>query len=345
MSSVTPVPLRPTGHGGGRLTARDAWSTGRAVGARPLARETFVRFRYGDGFSHARALGLQLSLTAIPLVIALVGLSNELSSGTLGLLLRRTVLALTPGASDALLKQALNPLSDAGDDRGAELALWLGLLVALLSLITAMGQLERGANRIYGIQRDRPSVAKYRRAALLAVLAGLPAMAGTLLLVSAAAFGRAVEQLYGVDDDTVSGLAWPAGAALMLLAVVLMLRRGPRRDQPSWSYLVIGGATALVVWLLLTGLLGYYLQLSAGLGSVYGPLTGVLALLLWAQLTADAIFLGLALCAQLEAAAAGQLIAAAPDHQQQGERPAETCHRAHQPAAARTDPTRWTGAR
>ncbi len=38
-----------------------------------------------------------------------------------------------------------------------------------------------------------------------------------------------------------------------------------------------------------------------------------MALLLWAQPTAGAIFLGLALSAQLEAAAAGQLEAAAPD--------------------------------
>ncbi len=313
MSSVTPVPEVRTSPAGQRLTARGAWSTARAAGARPVGTETFVRFRYGDGFSSARALGLQLSLTAIPLVIAVVGLSNELSSGTLGLLLRRTVLALTPGASDALLTRALEPLSDAGDERGAELALWLGLLFALVSLTTGMGQVERGVNRIYGIQRDRPTPVKYLRAALLAGCAGLPAMVGFLVLVSAAAFGEAVEQVYGIDDDTVSVLAWPPGAGLMLLGIVLMFRRAPRRDQPAWSFLAIGGGAALLVWLLLTGLLAYYLHLSAGLGSVYGPLTGVMALLLWAQLTAGAIFLGLALCAQLEAAAAGQHEAAVPD--------------------------------
>ena len=36
-------------------------------------------------------------------------------------------------------------------------------------------------------------------------------------------------------------------------------------------------------------------------GSTYGPLTGVMALLLWANLTSIAIFLGIAFCAQLEA--------------------------------------------
>jgi uncharacterized BrkB/YihY/UPF0761 family membrane protein len=231
----------------------------------------------------------------------------------LGLLLRRTLLSLTPGASDALLRRALSPLSDAGNDTGAELALWLGMGFSLLALTTAMGQLERGANRIYGIQRDRPSLVKYRRAALLAALAGLPAMAGSLILVAAPAFGDVVEQVSGIDDDAVSALAWPTGAGLMLGAVVIMLRHSPRREQPSWSWLVIGSAAVLVSWMLLTALLASYLGVSTKLGSVYGPLTGVMALLLWAQLTSAALFLGLAVCAQMEAAAAGHPHAAAPD--------------------------------
>jgi uncharacterized BrkB/YihY/UPF0761 family membrane protein len=47
------------------------------------------------------------------------------------------------------------------------------------------------------------------------------------------------------------------------------------------------------------------LQLSGNFGVVYSPLTGVMALLLWSQLTSIAIFLGLALTAQLEAQRAG----------------------------------------
>ncbi len=58
-----------------------------------------------------------------PALITLVGLSNVLNCGTLGLVLRRTLLSLTPGASNQLVAQALGPLSDAGDDAGAELAL------------------------------------------------------------------------------------------------------------------------------------------------------------------------------------------------------------------------------
>ncbi len=50
-------------------------------------------------------------------------------------------------------------------------ALWLGLGFAVLNLASAMAQIERGANRIYGIERDRPFVRKYGRALALAFTA------------------------------------------------------------------------------------------------------------------------------------------------------------------------------
>lgn len=297
MSSVDPVPELALS-GLGRLTARDAALTVRRYGVLTLAREAFVRFRYGDGFSHSRALGLQLTITAIPLVIATIGLSNALRTEFVGRLLRRTLLELTPGASDALIRATISPFQD--DVEGDVVALVLGLVVALTALTTAMGQVERGANRIYGIGRDRPTLAKYRRAFVMAVLTGLPAMAGFAVLVAADPFSEAVDSLLGVDDDGVSLLVRALGAVLLLGAITLMLRHAPARQQPGWSLLALGGLVALIMWIMLTAALAGALSLAADIGTVYGPLTGVMALLLWAQLTSAAIFLGFAVSAQLE---------------------------------------------
>jgi uncharacterized BrkB/YihY/UPF0761 family membrane protein len=62
---------------------------------------------------------------------------------------------------------------------------------------------------------------------------------------------------------------------------------------------------ALALWLLCTYGLSIYVQTSDSFGATYGPLTGVVALLLWANLTSISLFLGIALCAQLEAVRAG----------------------------------------
>jgi uncharacterized BrkB/YihY/UPF0761 family membrane protein len=304
MSSVTPVPELALSDVG-PLTPRKAFAAVRRHGLWPLTRESLVRFRYGDGFSHSRALGLQLALAAVPLVIAGVGLATELRTESLGVLLRRTILELTPGASKALVRDALSPFAETPE--GNLLALLLALVVALAALTSGMGQLERGANRIYGIQRDRPSTVKYGRALGLAVVAGLPAMAGFVLLVTADAFAEAVESVYGLDDELVLLLTHPLAAALLLGAITMMLRRSPARQQPSWSLLALGGLLALVLWVGLTALLGGFLSVASEIGSIYGPLTGVMALLVWAQLTAAAIFLALAVSAEVEAAYVGRL--------------------------------------
>lgn len=284
---------------GEELGADDAWRVGRRVGW-SLWPTALRRFRLGDGFSHARALGMQLALAFMPLVIAVVGLSGVLGTERAGAVLRLTLIGLAPGASGPLLRGLLaRPV--AGTDGGSDLALWAGLLVALVALVTAMGQVERGVNRVYGIEYDRPTIVKYRRALVLALTAGLPAMAGFGLLVAAPHVGDATERVYGLDDDIVVALAIPTGVVLLLVALTAMLRHAPHRRQPGWSWLALGTGVALCLWLAFTGMLVGYVTVSGVFGAVYGPLTGVIALLLWAQLTAVAVLYGASVAAELEA--------------------------------------------
>jgi uncharacterized BrkB/YihY/UPF0761 family membrane protein len=57
---------------------------------------------------------------------------------------------------------------------------------------------------------------------------------------------------------------------------------------------------AAVLWLAFTGLLAVYFVVDKQLGQTYGPLLGIIGLLLWAYLTSIALYLGLAFAAQLE---------------------------------------------
>ena len=53
------------------------------------------------------------------------------------------------------------------------------------------------------------------------------------------------------------------------------------------------------------GLLALYINATDSFGATYGPLAGTIGVLLWSFLTSIALFLGLALAAQLEAVRAG----------------------------------------
>jgi YihY family inner membrane protein len=196
---------------------------------------------------------------------------------------------------------------------GGTLALWFGLVFALVALTTAMGQVERGANRIYGIQRDRPFPRKYGRAFVMALCAGLPAVLGFVVLLAGAEVSRAVDAVYDVDARVVEGLRWPVGVLLVMLSYTVVFKKAPRRYQPGYSWLAFGSAVSLLLWLTFTALLVLYVSKSSTFGSIYGPITGVMALLLWALFTSVALFLGIAFAAQLEAVRGGVRGGAGPD--------------------------------
>jgi uncharacterized BrkB/YihY/UPF0761 family membrane protein len=114
---------------------------------------------------------------------------------------------------------------------------------------------------------------------------------------------------YGWSDrtvDTWNVLRWPAGLALLVLTIAVLLDHAPRRRQPALSWLALGSGIAVLLSALATGGLAAYVSLSGSFGSVYGPLAGVFALLLWALLSSIAFFYGTAVCAQLEALRAGE---------------------------------------
>lgn len=307
MTTARTVPVT-TELDGDELDAEDAWHLARRHGLWTVAVGSFVRFRYGDGFTHSRALALQACLALVPFLLALTGLAADLDESRIAQVVASTADGVSPGhGSGDALASALGG-GDSSEDAG-ELALTGGLVLSLLSMIAAMGQVERGANRIYGIRRDRPALHKYGRAAVLTALLALPVGLGFLLLVGGHAFADAMVDAYGWSDrDRLvwNLVRWPAGAALAVLAIAVLLDHAPRRRQPALSWLALGGAVAVGLSLLATGALAAYVGLSGSFGSTYGPLAGIVALLLWALLASVSFFFGVAVCAQLEALRAGE---------------------------------------
>jgi YihY family inner membrane protein len=100
-------------------------------------------------------------------------------------------------------------------------------------------------------------------------------------------------------------LRWPIGLVALVVAVTVLFKFAPRRRQPGLTWLGLGAAGTVVVWLAVSGLLALYIAESGNFGDTYGPLTAVIALLLWANVTGMALLGGMALAAQLEAVRAG----------------------------------------
>jgi YihY family inner membrane protein len=166
-----------------------------------------------------------------------------------------------------------------------------------------MGQIERALNRLYGIEQDRPTVQKYGRAFLLALTAGVLSTAAFAMF----ALGHGIGE--GFNDDTVRQIwkvvRWPLALVLMMAAIALLFRWSPRRHQPEWSWLAFGSTVSVLLWSIATLGLGLFFEASTTFSTTYGPLAGMIALLLWSLLSSIAILFGAAIAVQLEAVRAG----------------------------------------
>ncbi len=284
------------------LTGDDAWDVLSRTGRGRLMKDAFQRLRWSDGFSHARSLAFATTLVIMQSLIAIVGLASALGEGKISQLIVRSLQTAVPGPAGKVLTQAVNQAHQASSSHQYT-ALIVGLVGSLITGATAMGQLERGLNRLYGIEQDRPTLQKYGRAFVLALTAGVLASAAFASL----ALGRAIASGLGSDLAITlwNVLRWPAALLLTAGAVALLFRWSPRRRQPGWSWLAFGAMVSMVFWALSTLALALFFQISSTFGQTYGPLAGIVALMVWALLSAISLLYGASVAAQLEAVRSG----------------------------------------
>ncbi len=295
MSTATPVPETVD------LDGDDARHTLRTTATWPLVRDTIDRLRWADGFSHARATAFQVVLTIVPGMLVLVAVASRLHWESLSSAIIRSIESIAPGEASQVFRDAFDRGSEAGASSDWA-AIAAGSVALIVSGTTAFGQVERTANRIYGVEADRPSAQKYLHGFVMMISAGL--FLG--LYFGAIGLGSG----WGPADDGAAHwwwavARWPLGALCLGIAITVIFRFAPRRRQPTWGWLVSGTLLAIAGVVLVSLLLSGYLAASGSFGETYGPLAGFLGLLLWSYLSCLAVYVGLAFAAQLEAVRAG----------------------------------------
>ena len=284
-----------------KLTGDDATETLSRVGRGALMRDAFLRLRWSDGFSHARSMAYATTLIFVQGVIALVGLASVVGAGGVRDLIVNTLRAVAPGPTGQVLTEAAGQAQQAGSAH--PVALILGTIGAAFTSAVLMGQIERALNRLYGVEQDRPTLHKYGRAVLLALSAGVV----LVIAVVALALGRDIGQSLGSPGVATvwSIVRWPLALILLGMGTAVLFRHAPRRRQPGWSWLAFGAAVSVALLLIVTVGLDLMFRLSSTFGATYGPLAGIVALMLWALAASISFLYGAALSAQLEAVRAG----------------------------------------
>jgi YihY family inner membrane protein len=284
------------------LDGEDAIATLRRARPSRLLADSFRRLRFADGFSHSRAMAFQLVLTLIPGAIVVVAAAAQLRWTTLSESIVRMTRSLAPGPAGEVFQSAFGQGTQTATGHAGVAPLFFGVIAFLVAGTTAFGQIERAANRIYGVEADRPTLRKYGLAA------GLMLSAGVLVVGSVAIIGLGegwVTSKTNSLDDIWAVARWPIAAALLTLAYAMILRISPRRRQPRLSWLAAGALLGVLGAIAVSLLFHLYLHASKGLGQTYGPLAGFIGVMLWAYLSCIVLFAGIAFAAELEAVRAG----------------------------------------
>jgi membrane protein len=246
----------------------------------------------------AAGLALYALLAAFPALAAVVSLYGLFASPEQIASQFETLRGVLPQQATEILTGALTSLaSRQGQALGVGAV--LGFVLALWSARKGMDALMKAMNIAYDEEEHRG----FFRRVLVSLAFTLGAVVGFVLIV---AFGVAVPlvleslSLPGPLDVVVSALRWALMWLIIVLALAVVYRYAPDRDEPKWRWVTWGSAIAATLWIVGSALFTLYVRNSASYGETYGALGGVVVLLLWLYLTGFIVMLGAEINSELE---------------------------------------------
>ena len=201
--------------------------------------------------------------------------------------------SVMPQQATQLLGKSLNRLSS-HPSAGLTMTI-IGLVLALWSTTGAMTSYMAGLNIAY--ERDETRGFVRRRLVALAMVACIGA--AFLLVAVLLIFGPTIEHYVGQTLGIQGALGyvwwaaqWPILLLGLLAAFATLLYLGPNVEQPRWSFLSIGTATAVLVWLVVSGVFAFYTSHFSSYNKTWGSLAAVVVMLVWLWLTSLALLFG-----------------------------------------------------
>lgn len=175
----------------------------------------------------------------------------------------------------------------------------LAVVLALWTASSGMANLIKAVNLAYDEEDKRNFLVRRGLAFLLSL--------GAIVLLSAIAFAVTavfpwLSDLTGSATAAGAGqvLAWILAGAAFALALAVLYRVAPHRDNPEWKWVTLGSIVALTLWLGATILFRLYVANFGTYNETYGSLAAVVILLFWLYITSFVVLLGAQINAESE---------------------------------------------
>jgi membrane protein len=260
------------------------------VSIKKLFKELWQKMSADDIFGNAAQLAYYFLLALFPLLIFLAGLLAYLPVPDLfGKILSSLSRVMPPEA----LKLISDNLKDVvGRQHGGLLS--FGILGAIWAASAGVSAIIGQLNNVYDVEETRP----YWRVKLISI--GLTvAFAFLMLLASSLVFfgdfiGAWMSQHFGYGG--IIAMLWKIGKwvvalAALFIALEVVYYFGPDVKQ-DWKWITPGSVLAVVIWLLASFGLSFYVSRFADYNATYGSLGAVIILMLWFYITGLIMLLG-----------------------------------------------------
>ena len=171
----------------------------------------------------------------------------------------------------------------------------IGFILALWSTTGAMTTYMAGLNIAYGRDETRSFLRKRLLALAMAACMGAAFLLVAVLLI----FGPVIQHYLGQALGIPGALGyvwwaaqWPILLVGLLAAFATLLYLGPNVDQRRWSFLTVGTAATVGVWLAISGLFAFYTAHFGSYNKTWGSLAAVIVMLTWLWLSSLALLFG-----------------------------------------------------
>ena len=232
----------------------------------------------------AAAMAYYFFLAIFPALIAVVGVMGIAAVDTGGLI--ESLKSSLPGGAGQALTSAVAS-ADEPSQAASVAATVLGIGLALWSASSGMAALQTGLNVAYDVDTDRRFLKK-RGVALL-------------LLLAALLLGGVPSPFFAFGESAIfTILGWFLTVAAVMVLFSIFYYLGPNRERPDWRWVSAGGVVGALLWIVASVGLGFYISNFNDYGKTYGPLSGVVVLVLWLYLSSIAVLIGGELNSELE---------------------------------------------
>jgi membrane protein len=265
------------------------WSLG-GLTVVELARRVAFSIKEDEMMERAASLSYYFLFALFPTLLFLTAMLGLLPVPGLWDTLMTYAAQVLPGDAATLVNRTVSEVLR-GASRGL---LSVGVLAALWGASSGMASIVLALNVAYDVTDLRPWWLRRLIALALTIAFSVFTLVALLLLVFGERIGEAVATWFGLGQAFAVAwnvLQWPVAAMLVLTGITLVYQLAPAVRR-GWQWFTPGSVFALLSWLATSFGLRIYLKYFGDYNAMYGPIGGVIVLMLWLYLSGIALLAG-----------------------------------------------------